>query len=157
MTIEIPLTQGKVALIDDEDLTLVSGRKWHAMKSRQAIYAATYDAPSQKHMKLHRLITNAPANLCVDHINGDALDNRRCNLRLCTNAENIRNQSRQKNNKSGYNGVIWDKSRNRWRAQIQANKKNVNLGMFVDIVDAARAYDMAAKRVFGEFARLNLG
>lgn len=82
----IPLTQGRVVLVDDEDYEWLSERKWHAHKSSTHWYAACWI--KGKMIRMHRLITDAPDGLVVDHINGDTLDNRRCNLRICTTREN---------------------------------------------------------------------
>lgn len=91
----------------------------------------------------------------VDHINGDTLDNRRSNLRLCTVSGNNHNRMKSKNNTSGYKGVSWLKQNQKWRAYIKVNSKDKHLGCYLDKEDAARAYDKAAKEYFGEFARLN--
>jgi AP2 domain-containing protein/HNH endonuclease len=104
---------------------------------------------------LHRLIMNAPADKEVDHINGDTLDNRRCNLRICSHKENLRNQKLPKNSKSGYKGVTWYKRIKKWRSHIRLNKKQIHLGYFDDIKLAANAYNEAAIKYFGEFAKLN--
>jgi len=114
-------------------------------------YAARSEGKNQIHM--HREIINAPADLQVDHINGNGLDNRRENLRLCTNAENARNRRLSKNNTTGYKGV--DLDANRYRAQIRVGQKFVYLGRFDDPIEAAKAYDAAAREHYGEFARTN--
>ncbi len=93
---------------------------------------------------------------CVDHINGDGLDNRKDNLRIVTIAENNYNKRKSKNVRSSqYKGVSIDKRTNRWRAIIYYKYRKINLGMFGDEIDAARAYDEAANELFGEFAKLN--
>lgn len=152
--IEIRLTQGKVALIDDCDSELASLR-WYAAKRGNAFYAVRHKPRELGHgiVYLHRLVLGATAGLEVDHINGDGLDCRRTNLRLATPSENRRNQRRA--NASGFKGVHWNPSNRGWVASIKVHKKVHHLGTFSDAAEAARAYDAAAIRLHGEFARLN--
>ena len=104
---------------------------------------------------MHRLIMN-PKDLCpIDHINGNPLDNRRSNLRICVSAQNIQNKKSQKNNTSGCKGVYWHKGMKRWAAEIVARRVKYRLGFYHNIKDAALAYDLAANRYHGEFARTN--
>lgn len=91
----------------------------------------------------------------TDHINGNTLDNRKENLRICSIAENGRNRKIQKNNTSGYSGVSYMKGVCKWQATICVNKNKIYLGVFETAEESARAYDSAAKEYFGEFARLN--
>ena len=93
-----------------------------------------------------------PEGMEVDHINGNSLDNRKSNLRICTHKENVRNQKLSAANTSGYRGVSWNKASKKWEAYIKVNQKRIYLGKFVDILDAARAYAKKAKECFGEFA-----
>jgi hypothetical protein len=105
---------------------------------------------------MHRqLIPDVPAGLVIDHINADGLDNRHANLRLATVAQNAAN-SRPRKSRAGLKGVTFAKGKNRWRASIVANGSRIHLGYFRDPRDAAKAYDAAAKKYFGEFAYLNL-
>ena len=93
---------------------------------------------------------------CVDHINGDRFDNRKCNLRICTKAENNRNKVKTQNKTtSKYKGVYWERSCNRWRVQMEKNGRRYNVGVFKDEVEAAKAYDKKALELYGEFACLN--
>ena len=105
---------------------------------------------------LHRIIMNPPANLQVDHRNKNTLDNRKCNLRICTNSENAMNRGKQKNNYSGFKGVRLDKRRKRkkFRAKITANKIIYHLGSFEKADEARAAYRKAAKQLHGQFARI---
>ena len=96
-----------------------------------------------------------PKGMATDHINGDGLDNRKQNLRICTHAENLRNRRLGKNNTSGYKGVSWHKLHKLWYAHISHNKKLMSLGYFKDKEEAAKAYDRKAIELFGEFAKLN--
>lgn len=105
--------------------------------------------------RLHRLIMGAAPGMVVDHINGDTFDNRRSNLRFATVAQNAANSKLPKNNTSGFRGVYWFKPAKLWSAQIRANGKNQHLGYFKTVEAGARAYDEAAKRLHGNFARLN--
>ena len=106
---------------------------------------------------LHRLLLKEDnPKISIDHCNGDTLNNKKFNLRKCSNRDNIRNQKIHKNNKSGYKGVCWIKDRNKWKASINIEKyKNKHIGYFKDKIEAAIAYNNKAKEVFGEFARLN--
>ena len=91
----------------------------------------------------------------VDHINNDKTDNRWCNLREANRSQNCANQGLKKNHGNQFIGVVWDKPRNKWRAQIRINGRKVNLGRFVNIEEAKAARNKAARETFGEFARLN--
>jgi len=102
---------------------------------------------------------NPPKGVVVDHINGDSLDCRRANMRICTNVENVRNSRKRSDNTSGYKGVSIDKEtrlKKRWRAYINYKGKRMCLGRHMTKEDAAKAYNVAAKKYFGEFARLNV-
>lgn len=101
---------------------------------------------------LHRLITNAPKGLQVDHINGNRLDNRKINLRICSSSDNSKNRPK---NKGNYKGVYLDKLRNKWIAQITKNYKCYHIGSFEKEIEAALAYNEKAKELHGEFAYLN--
>jgi hypothetical protein len=143
--------------IDTEDSSLVSGRTW--MYGNHAVYAKDYlgklDGKYKwKTVLLHRLIMNPPKGKVVDHINGDVLDNRKRNLRICLNRQNVRNSKLASTNKSGYKGVSWYKPTGKWRASIE-HYKSFNLGYYDNIIDAALAYDAAAKKYFGKYARTN--
>lgn len=143
---KIPVGNGHFALVDDEDYELVGQRRWH-LNNRGYIKSGK--------VLLHRLVTSAPPGYDVDHIDGDKMDNRRSNLRVCTRGQNLANQKRSANNTSGYKGVTFNKECNRWQAYIHQDGRQYHLGLFHDIVDAARAYDAAAQEKFGEFARPN--
>ena len=104
-----------------------------------------------KHSRLHRLITNAPKGVEVDHINGHTLDNRKSNLRLSTRSKQMQNTKMYDNNTSGLKGVCWHKQREKWYARISFNKKTISLGLFNSFENAAEAYRKALHH--GEFAR----
>lgn len=136
-------------LVDPCDLWLLTEYAWRIVVRHGKPYVT---GTSGRH--LHRMIMNAPSGVEVDHINGDTLDNRRCNLRLCTHAENQYNQ-RSHGGSSKFKGVSWDKQSQKWHAYINKEYGRVNLGLFDDEEGAAFAYDVAARILFGEFARLN--
>jgi hypothetical protein len=102
---------------------------------------------------LHRVLTRCPAGLMVDHINGDTLDNRPENLRICSHAENMRNRKIHKNNRSGFKGVYFAKDRNKWRAQIRSAGKKFTLGYFSSPEAAHKEYVKAAAAHHGDFSR----
>lgn len=146
-----PVTLGFVTLIDPDLAPLVLGRRWYAHMSRHGPYARAKWEDGQVY--LHRFIADAPPELHVDHINGDRLDNRRANLRVCTAAENNRNCSKQRSGGAPYKGLT--ARGNKWEASICLDRTTHNLGTFADPTQAALAYDAAARRLHGEFARLN--
>lgn len=123
-------------------------------------YVATrvVENDKKRDVLLHRLILNAPEKMVVDHINGNGLDNRKANLRLCTQQQNTFNSKSTVNNKHGYKGIRFDKRQPRkgWIAQITFNRKNIYLGSHYTKEEAALTYNEAAKKYFGEFANLNI-
>ena len=150
----IQLTQGKIVIVDDEDFDELSKHRWYydyhgyAVRHRNRPYRGT--------LPMHRVITHATDGMDVDHINGDGLDNRRENLRVCTHAENMRNSGKNRRNTSGYKGVYWHKQRQKWHARIRVGDgRCLNLGLFDAAEEAARFYDLAALAYHGEFAHLN--
>lgn len=153
----IELTRGKVAIVDDADFEYLNQWNWYASKAKKGFYAQHTQGifPFKKRVYMHRLIMNAPDGFDVDHINGNELDNRRSNLRLCNRSENMGNIKKHSDNTSGYKGVYWRTDKNKWCAVIKINYKTKYLGYFVDVKEAARAYDIAAKNYFGKFANLN--
>lgn len=157
MTIEIRLTQGKVAIIDDEDLPLVSQHKWYAHACRRTFYATTNIVVPGKRtiLRMHRLILAAKPGQEVDHIDGDGLNNRRANIRLCLQSQNAMNHRKKLNSKSMYKGVTMYPRKSPWQANIAVNGTRIYLGSFTSETAAALAYDEAARLHFGEFARTN--
>jgi AP2 domain/HNH endonuclease len=151
----IPLTQGQFALVDDADFDRLSAHSWHVHKTTSGdFYAArTGCRPRQRKILMHRELF--PGVSEVDHKNRNKLDNRRSNLRPATHTQNLGNSGRPKHNTSGFKGASLDKRSGKWKAQIQVASKSVWLGSFDTRLAAARAYDTAAKKQFGEFACLN--
>lgn len=153
----------KEILIDDEDFEKVSQYKWHLCKNRKNIYVIRNKWNKDKRVveSLHRYLMGNPENKTIDHINGNTFDNQKKNLRICSNTENIRNKDKYKNNKAGYKGVLIHKEKKNGIeyqyiiAEIRVNKKKIYLGHFKTKELAAIAYNEAALKYFGEFARLN--
>lgn len=148
---QIKITYNKksfIVLLDDSDYKKVNGYNWYFGSG----YAQT--RLEEKTVYMHRLITNAPKHLCVDHIDGNRLNNQKNNLRLCTRAENTRNSRKQKNNKNTYKGVT-QFSNGKWRAQIWYENKIYQMGMYDTEVEAAIAYDKKAIELHKDFAHLN--
>lgn len=151
----IKLSQGKVAIVDDKDYEVLSKYKWYAtcLKYCKNQYAArnVFKNGKKTIIRMHRIILNVPDNMQIDHINGNGLDNRRCNLRFCNHAQNQANSK----TKNRYKGVRCRKGTGSWEAYIGENYKYIHLGTYGNKEDAAQAYNNAAIKTFGEFARLN--
>jgi hypothetical protein len=149
----IQLTQGKVALVSDNKFENINKIKWCANFINGYWYAVAWY--QGKMVSMHRFVAGEPKGKLVDHRNHNTLDNQDCNLRVCTRAQNCQNQGKCYKSSSKYKGLYWRKDRKRWEVEIRANNKRHRLGRFVDELDAARAYDVAAKKLHGEFARPN--
>lgn len=154
---KIPLTQGFIALVDDEDFEVLSKYKWFfTLKKDGRCASEGWAGNPKKRVYMHRFIMNLYDNsLCVDHINGDTLDNRRENLRICTHSQNMRNRRPSAKSTSGFKGVNWNKNSNKWEVRIKKDGKSIGVGYFNCLISAAKAYNEAAKKHHGEFARLN--
>ncbi len=147
-----------IVLLDDADHYEQSKFLWHISSTRNTYYVRreTHIYNKRDVIYLHREIMSVPSDMKVDHINGNGLDNRRENLRVCTHQQNLFNGRKHQNCSSRFKGVSWSQSRSRWCAFIKRNGKTVNLGRFRVEVEAAIAYNRAATELFGEFANLNV-
>jgi hypothetical protein len=151
---EIQLTQGKVALVDDEDFELLNQYKWCAAKNKNTYYAES--KINNINVKMHRLIMKTEKGNVVDHKDHNGLNNQKCNVRNCTNAQNSKNRTKSKSQSSSkYIGVIYRGDVSSWQASIRVNYVLINLGFFKTQNEAAEAYNKAAIKYFGEFANLN--
>lgn len=148
-------TKNKVIiLVDNENYDYLNKFSWH-INSWGYVYRHIPKNRKSK-ISMHREIMGFPKDMCIDHINHNTLDNRKQNLRVCTLSQNGANQIKRKGLSSIFKGVTWDKSKNKWMAQIMIHKKHFYLGRYKDEIEAAKAYDKKAKIAFGEFAKLNL-
>lgn len=146
---KIKLSQNKYALVDDQDYPWLNQWKW----SFDGSYAQRIG--EGKHIRMHTLILDTPSNMQGDHINGDRLDNRRHNLRNVTHLKNLYNRFSEKNSSSGFKGVHWHKASDKWKVEIGFENKNRYIGIFEDERHAAMAYDIWAKDLHGDYAKLN--
>ena len=146
------------ALVDDEDFEKLNKHKWYATKGTNTLYArraVPTTTSGQRTVSMHRVIMQTPKGMDTDHIDGDGLNNQKENLRVCIRSENLMNQSRSRNNTSGYKGVNWNKRDKKWISQIKVKGKQVHLGCFSEKEEAYKAYCEASKRYHGEFGNVN--
>jgi hypothetical protein len=158
MAKEIILTQGKVAIVDNEDYDYLNQFKWYASNKNGKFYVQKKITVSKNKttcISMHRFIMKPNKGMVIDHLDGNPLNNKKNNLRICTHAENMRNSKIRINNKSGYKGVSYQENSNNYRASIRFNNIKINIGDFIDPIDAAKAYNAAALKYHGEFAHLN--
>ncbi len=144
-------------LIDDADYDWLSGYDWHVTNHKKNWYVQTNIKANGKKtiLRMHRLIMNAQEGEEVDHRNGNGLHNYRSNLRMCNHSQNAQNKKPLKGYTSRYKGVFLPKKSKRWVAQIMKDYKNIHIGTFQSEIEAAKTYDRAAIKLFGEFARPN--
>lgn len=151
---EIQLTQGKIALVDDEDFYRVSLHKWQTRQSTSGCWYA-FAKINGENISLHSYILPPKDGFVIDHKSGDGLDNRRSNLRHATVSQNMANQKQHRDSKSPYKGIWRAAHCDRWAAQIVCKRRKIYLGVYQKAEDAARAYDAKARELFGFFAKTN--
>ncbi len=155
----IRLSNGMIAIIDDEDFDALSIWSWHYKPSGLTGYAyrnAPRGSAGPRTPKMHQVVLAVRPGECVDHINGDGLDNRRGNLRVAVGNQNNANRKKSlKKASSRFKGVNWDPNRGKWLAYVRVNRKMKNLGRYILEEDAAKVYNAAAIEYFGEYAKLN--
>lgn len=175
MQIELQGQYAGTLLIDDDDWSrefvcnfrngstfaaVPSAHTWHGngKATSDVMYAAfnVHTASGWRCVLLHRLLTEAPSAMVVDHIDGNGLNNRRSNLRLCTVGENNTNNRLAASATSSFRGVCYDRTHSKWKVTIGSKGKRHSLGYFHSEIAAARAYDVAAKQLHGAFATPNL-
>jgi len=149
----ISLSQGKMAFVDEQDVDFLNQWKWTYRAGKGTGYA--YRKERQKDVYMHRAILDPPLDMEVDHINGNGIDNRRCNLRICTHKENGRNQHKRMLTTSRYQGVCWNERLHYWVARIVKDGLDYWLGCFESEEEAAIAYNQKAVILHGKFASLN--
>lgn len=153
--LEILLTHGQVALIDDEDYEIVSSYTWaaHWMPHANTYYATAHNG--SKTVLMHSLILGTVPPTQVDHEDHNGCNNQRANIRVCSGSQNRANSRKLAPASSSYKGVTWDKTNQNWSVRIGKDYKRITVGRFDNEVDAARAYNKAALEMFGDFALLN--
>jgi hypothetical protein len=154
------MTQPRYTIVDPADYERLRKYEWTTRKGTNSFYVrrhvAGYKGKKQTIVYMHQETIKVPKGLIIDHINNDGMDNRRANLRAATRAQNSRNRKNSlKSGGSIYKGVSWDKKSRKWKARIGCDSKTIYLGHFENEIDAAKAYDWAAKKYHGEFASLN--
>ncbi|WP_320533628.1 HNH endonuclease [Robbsia andropogonis] len=156
--VEVSMARGVIALIDEEDSALVFSRRWYASNWGYAKTSIVDGDGKKTETSMHRFILGLKNGdgKEVDHINGNRLDNRRINLRICSHAENIRNRGALRTNNSGYKGVYWVSARKKWRSSLWFDGKFFHVGYFTSPQSAYEAYCIKAKELHGDFANLGV-
>jgi hypothetical protein len=158
---EIRLTNGDVALVDDDCVTLLEGYKWNCavkkLKHGESKYASAYvkNGDEWDHLLMHRIIVGATKGVIVDHVDGNGINNHRYNLRIATHTQNMRNRQVTPGFTSVYKGVWWNKRDRVWQACIKCDGRTIHLGSFRTQEQAAVSYNEAARKYHGDFSLLN--
>jgi hypothetical protein len=159
---ELITINGYKAIVDDSDYERLVKYRWYYLNTSKHKKYLMANRVVEGHKFLHRFVLNAPEGKVVDHIDGNTLDNRKCNLQICNQNTNMQkaNAYRPRKNRHGirseYKGVSWNDERNKWSAGIMVNGKWKSLGYFMNEIDAARKRDITAKHLYGEHAFINL-
>lgn len=156
--ISTPKHPNTFAIVDNEDFDYLNQWKWYSIPKNNSLYVVRGSGPAKKRIRIymHREILGFPDKLFVDHLNHNPLDNRRCNLRVCTNSQNMANQKIRSGNKtSKYKGVCWDKTLKKWKASPGYQGEQKTIGFYKTESEAGIAYNNFMKEKFGEFACLN--
>lgn len=146
----------RTVIVDDDDIDKLSKFKWNLLIGQDGFeYAQCHSGSgkTRRTLRMHRFIMDADPSHFVDHINGQTLDNRKSNLRLCTKAQNMWNRKINKTNSTGYKGVKKDNRTNKFVASIREGSNRIHLGTFSTAKEAALAYNSAAIKYHGSFAR----
>jgi hypothetical protein len=151
----IPLTQGLATIVDAHNFTFLSQYSWRSQRTAQGNVYAMRTTKDMRRVLMHQDIKKRDKRGRMDHRNRHTLDNRESNLRPCTVSQNAANMKKKIRSKSGYKGVWLNKRRKIWEAKIMVNYENKYLGKYKTPEEAAKAYDEAALKYFGEFACLN--
>ncbi|RPI95541.1 MAG: hypothetical protein EHM40_03005 [Chloroflexi bacterium] len=155
----IPLSQGKSAIVDDEDYEGLMRWKWGAHYVRKynewSVVRSEHKLTGRKFIYIHRQIMNAPGGMEVDHKDGNRFNNQKSNLRLCSHQQNMFNRRPQKGSVSIYKGVSWHKGNQKWQARITVSGKPIHLGYYGSEIEAAKTYDDSAIKYYGDYAYLN--
>lgn len=156
---EIKLTQGKIAFVDDDNYEWLNQWKWCAQRNGNNFYAKRQVTVNGKRstIRMHILIMGERhIGLIIDHKDGNGCNNHMSNLRFCTAQENAMNSRSVNNHSSAYKGVCWHDPAKKWMVRIRINGQSIHLGLFESELDSAKAYNAAAIKYFGEFAKLNI-
>ena len=153
------MTQPRYAKVDPADYKRLRGYEWSSRKGGRSFYALRYGAGKGGNdvlISMHQDVIEVPEGMVIDHINHDGMDNRGANLRAATRSQNMcHRKKRSRTTQSKYKGIHWKKRNRKWQAMITVESKRIYLGYFRSEIEAAKAYDRAARKYHGEFASPN--
>lgn len=150
---QIPLGNGIYSLVDDEDYDFIMQRKWYFRNGYAARGEYVEEKRNNRTVFMHREVMKSITS--IDHIDGDKLNNQKSNLRVANKSQNAANMVKKQKCTSRFKGVVWHKKAKKWMSRIVVNYKGIYLGIYNSEIEAAEAYNDAALKHFGEFARLN--